>query len=62
MDAPADILSAAVETQQELGWHKFIKGRIAKEWCMAQAQYCKERRNKNHFDATQWSTKCIKAI
>eukprot|EP00957_Ditylum_brightwellii_P059035 4477417-Ditylum_brightwellii.AAC.1 len=62
MDATAEILLAAVEIQQELGWHNFIKGHMAKEWCLAQAQYCKDRPNKNHFDATQWSTKCIKAI
>eukprot|EP00957_Ditylum_brightwellii_P165358 12590208-Ditylum_brightwellii.AAC.1 len=62
MDATADILSAAVKIQQELGWQNFIKGRIAKEWCLAQSQYCKDRRNTNHFNAIQWSTKCIKAI
>eukprot|EP00957_Ditylum_brightwellii_P092285 7026632-Ditylum_brightwellii.AAC.1 len=36
-DAAAEILSAAVELQQELGLHNFIKGRMAKKWCLAQA-------------------------
>eukprot|EP00957_Ditylum_brightwellii_P067328 5110087-Ditylum_brightwellii.AAC.1 len=31
MDATAVSLSAAVETQGDLGWHNFIKGRMAKE-------------------------------
>eukprot|EP00957_Ditylum_brightwellii_P055545 4209629-Ditylum_brightwellii.AAC.1 len=36
-DATAEILSAAVKNQQDLGWHNFIKGRMAKEWCLTQA-------------------------
>eukprot|EP00957_Ditylum_brightwellii_P094846 7223164-Ditylum_brightwellii.AAC.1 len=36
-DATAEILLAAVEIQQELGWHNFITGCMAKEWCLAQA-------------------------
>eukprot|EP00957_Ditylum_brightwellii_P049369 3745230-Ditylum_brightwellii.AAC.1 len=35
-DATAEILSAAVEIQRDLGWHNFIKGHMAKEWCLAQ--------------------------
>eukprot|EP00957_Ditylum_brightwellii_P151289 11520136-Ditylum_brightwellii.AAC.1 len=31
----------AVETQHELGWNNFMKGRIAKQWCKAQALYCR---------------------
>eukprot|EP00957_Ditylum_brightwellii_P012209 922330-Ditylum_brightwellii.AAC.1 len=34
---------------------------MAKEWCLAQAQYCKDMPNTPSFDTTQWSTKCIKA-
>eukprot|EP00957_Ditylum_brightwellii_P099668 7592172-Ditylum_brightwellii.AAC.1 len=30
-DATAVSLSAAVETQGDLGWHNFIKGHMAKE-------------------------------
>eukprot|EP00957_Ditylum_brightwellii_P071685 5449884-Ditylum_brightwellii.AAC.1 len=35
-DATAEMLSATVKIQQELGWHNFIKGGMAKEWCLAQ--------------------------
>eukprot|EP00957_Ditylum_brightwellii_P103776 7905806-Ditylum_brightwellii.AAC.1 len=34
-------LCNAVETQHELGWNNFMKGRIAKQWCEAQALYCR---------------------
>eukprot|EP00957_Ditylum_brightwellii_P104059 7927745-Ditylum_brightwellii.AAC.1 len=30
-DATAEILSATVKIQQELGWHNFIKGCMTKE-------------------------------
>eukprot|EP00957_Ditylum_brightwellii_P019403 1463869-Ditylum_brightwellii.AAC.1 len=36
-DATTVSLSAAVKTQGYLGWHNFIKGRMAKEWCQTQA-------------------------
>eukprot|EP00957_Ditylum_brightwellii_P049742 3772343-Ditylum_brightwellii.AAC.1 len=36
-DATGVLLSAAVKTQGYLGWHNFINGRMAKEWCQAQA-------------------------
>eukprot|EP00957_Ditylum_brightwellii_P006807 515897-Ditylum_brightwellii.AAC.1 len=35
-------VSRADSTQDNLGWNNFIKGKIAKEWCQAQAQYCRD--------------------
>eukprot|EP00957_Ditylum_brightwellii_P093335 7107424-Ditylum_brightwellii.AAC.1 len=61
-DTPSAILSDAVETQCYLSWDNFMKGRIAKELCQAQAQYCRDMSTKFTFDSTTWSTKMIKAI
>eukprot|EP00957_Ditylum_brightwellii_P118841 9064688-Ditylum_brightwellii.AAC.1 len=55
-------LCNAVETQHELGWSNFMKGRIAKQWCEAQALYCRSFPKPKEFDEQQWTTKLIKAI
>eukprot|EP00957_Ditylum_brightwellii_P087426 6654550-Ditylum_brightwellii.AAC.1 len=39
-----------------------MKGRIAFEWCWAQAQYFNNMPNYSGLDFTAWSTKLIKAI
>eukprot|EP00957_Ditylum_brightwellii_P009194 695497-Ditylum_brightwellii.AAC.1 len=63
---PTDItgtkLCNTVETQHDLGWNDFMKGRIAKQWCAAQAAYCHSFPKPKEFDECQWTTKLIKAI
>eukprot|EP00957_Ditylum_brightwellii_P050645 3839380-Ditylum_brightwellii.AAC.1 len=61
-DATSVILSDVVKTQGYLSWENFMKGRIAKEWYQAQAQYCRDMPIKSTFDSTTWSTMLIKAI
>eukprot|EP00957_Ditylum_brightwellii_P122662 9354139-Ditylum_brightwellii.AAC.1 len=55
-------LCNTVESQHELGWNNFMKGRIAKKWCEAQALYCQSFPKPKIFDEQQWTTKLIKAI
>eukprot|EP00957_Ditylum_brightwellii_P126807 9666324-Ditylum_brightwellii.AAC.1 len=43
-------LCNAVESQHELGWNNFMKDRIAKEWCEAQASYCQSFPKPIFFD------------
>eukprot|EP00957_Ditylum_brightwellii_P000631 49293-Ditylum_brightwellii.AAC.1 len=52
----------AVESEHELGWNNFMKGRIAKQWCVVQALYCWSFPKSKVFDEQQWTTKLIKAI
>eukprot|EP00957_Ditylum_brightwellii_P206164 15347098-Ditylum_brightwellii.AAC.1 len=52
----------AVETQYDLGWNNFMKGRIAKQWCTTQATSCCSFPKPKDFDDRQWTTKLIKAI
>eukprot|EP00957_Ditylum_brightwellii_P166218 12653742-Ditylum_brightwellii.AAC.1 len=61
-DPTCSELCNAVESQHELGWNNFMKGRIAKEWCEAQALYCRFFPKPKVFDERQWTTKLIKAI
>eukprot|EP00957_Ditylum_brightwellii_P111930 8536110-Ditylum_brightwellii.AAC.1 len=55
-------LCDSVETQHELGWNNFMKGRIAKQWCKAQALYCCSFPKPKESDERQWTTKLIRAI
>eukprot|EP00957_Ditylum_brightwellii_P078161 5942441-Ditylum_brightwellii.AAC.1 len=55
-------LCDAVETQHDLGWNNSMKGRIAKQWCTAQATYCCSFPKPKEFDECQWTTKLIKVI
>eukprot|EP00957_Ditylum_brightwellii_P199680 15222108-Ditylum_brightwellii.AAC.1 len=55
-------LYKAVETQHDLGWNKFMKGRFAKQWCTVQVVYCCSFPKPKKFDERQWTTKLIKAI
>eukprot|EP00957_Ditylum_brightwellii_P155071 11804033-Ditylum_brightwellii.AAC.1 len=55
-------LCNAVETQHDLGWNNFMKGRIAKQWCMAQTVYCCSFPKPKEFGERQLTTKLIKAI
>eukprot|EP00957_Ditylum_brightwellii_P115190 8784966-Ditylum_brightwellii.AAC.1 len=41
-DTTGALVSRADSTQGNLGWNNFMKGRIAKGWCQAQAQYCRD--------------------
>eukprot|EP00957_Ditylum_brightwellii_P024272 1830806-Ditylum_brightwellii.AAC.1 len=43
-------LCNAVETQHELGWNNFMKGKIATQWCVAQASYCHSFPKPKEFD------------
>eukprot|EP00957_Ditylum_brightwellii_P027408 2072258-Ditylum_brightwellii.AAC.1 len=40
-DSTGNILRDAVDTQHDLGWQNFMKGRVAKQWSQAQAEYCR---------------------
>eukprot|EP00957_Ditylum_brightwellii_P037026 2803365-Ditylum_brightwellii.AAC.1 len=55
-------LCNTVESQHELGWNNFMKGKISKQWCEAQSLYCQSFPKPKVFDEQQWSTKLIKAI
>eukprot|EP00957_Ditylum_brightwellii_P204893 15341256-Ditylum_brightwellii.AAC.1 len=60
--ATGALVSRADSTQDDLGWNNFIKGRIVKEWCQAQAQYCRDMPDRPAHNSITWSTKLIKAI
>eukprot|EP00957_Ditylum_brightwellii_P166673 12688033-Ditylum_brightwellii.AAC.1 len=61
-DLTGNMVRNAVECQGHLSWDSFMKGRIAFEWCRAQAQYYNDLPNHSGMDSTAWSTKLIKAI
>eukprot|EP00957_Ditylum_brightwellii_P007382 559429-Ditylum_brightwellii.AAC.1 len=61
-DPTGSKLCNAVESQHDLGWNNFMKGRIAKEWYKAQALYCWSFPKPKVFNERQWTTKLIKAI
>eukprot|EP00957_Ditylum_brightwellii_P095199 7250358-Ditylum_brightwellii.AAC.1 len=62
LDATGALVSRADSTKDDIGWNNFIKGRIAKEWCQAQAQYCRDMPDIPAHNSITWSTKLIKAI
>eukprot|EP00957_Ditylum_brightwellii_P086466 6578911-Ditylum_brightwellii.AAC.1 len=61
-DPTGSKLCSAMENQHELGWHNFMKGRIAKQWCATHALYCCSFPKPKESDECQWTTKLIKAI
>eukprot|EP00957_Ditylum_brightwellii_P071570 5441668-Ditylum_brightwellii.AAC.1 len=52
MDSTGNIVRDAVEHQGHLSWDNFMKGRIAFEWCWAQAQYYNDMTNHSGLDST----------
>eukprot|EP00957_Ditylum_brightwellii_P031384 2379421-Ditylum_brightwellii.AAC.1 len=47
-DSTGNILQDAIDTQHDTGWQNFMKGWVVKQWCQAQAEYCRSLpRSKN---------------
>eukprot|EP00957_Ditylum_brightwellii_P141056 10746226-Ditylum_brightwellii.AAC.1 len=62
MDATGALVLRADSAQADIGRNNFIKGRIVKDWCLAQAQYCKDMPDRPAHNSITWSTKLIKAL
>eukprot|EP00957_Ditylum_brightwellii_P135169 10305778-Ditylum_brightwellii.AAC.1 len=61
-DSTGEVLRDAVDTQYDLGWNKFMKGQVAKQWSQAQAEYCRSLPRSKKLDSHKWTTTLIKAI
>eukprot|EP00957_Ditylum_brightwellii_P049721 3770534-Ditylum_brightwellii.AAC.1 len=49
-DATGALVLRADAAQDDIGWNNFIKGRIVKDWYLAQAHYCREIPNRPTHD------------
>eukprot|EP00957_Ditylum_brightwellii_P186749 14220254-Ditylum_brightwellii.AAC.1 len=51
----------ADSAQVDIG-NNFIKERIVKDWCLVQAQYCRDMPDRPTHNSIIWFTKLIKAL
>ena len=61
-DSIGDTLRDAIDTQRDLGWQNFMKGRVAKHWTQAQGVYCQALPRPLKHDPHRWNIKLIKSI
>eukprot|EP00957_Ditylum_brightwellii_P076163 5789523-Ditylum_brightwellii.AAC.1 len=50
-NSTGDNLRDAVDTQMDLGWSNFMKGKISLHWFQAQAEYCRSFPTPKQFDS-----------
>ncbi|MGH7955165.1 MAG: hypothetical protein ACREOZ_04315, partial [Gloeomargaritales cyanobacterium] len=61
-DINAQQVHKAAQAQSKIGWEQFMRGRVARQWRMAQMRYLNETGSPCKYTAERWAKKLIKLI